>query len=87
MLETTRVDVSGRILIPARIRKELGLVPESEILIRVEDGGLRLETRATALRRVQDYMKQFKKPGDSVVDEFLAERREEARLEREDLSR
>lgn len=87
MLETARLDVSGRIQMLARIRKELGLVPEPEILIRVEDVGAWLETRAAALRRAQEYMKQFKKPDDSIVEEFLAEHREEARLEREDLDR
>lgn len=81
MAEITRLDPLGRLLIPARIRGELGLLPESEVLIRVENEGLRLETRATAVRRVQKYMKQFKKPGESVVDEFVAERREEARCE------
>jgi hypothetical protein len=29
-------------------------------------------------KEVQAFFEQFKKPGESVVDEFLAERREEA---------
>jgi bifunctional DNA-binding transcriptional regulator/antitoxin component of YhaV-PrlF toxin-antitoxin module len=66
-------------MLPVQFRKELGLTADSELIIRVEDGGLRVETREAALRRMQNYLKQYKQPGESVVDEFLAERREEAR--------
>jgi hypothetical protein len=32
-----------------------------------------------ALKRIQDIARKLKNPGESVVDEFLAERREEQR--------
>ena len=38
-------------------------------------------TREAALRKAQERLKRLKRPGESVVDEFLAERREEARRE------
>jgi hypothetical protein len=41
----------------------------------VRDGELTLISRRAALRKVQDKMAKFKKAGESVVDEFLAERR------------
>jgi AbrB family looped-hinge helix DNA binding protein len=76
-----KLDKAGRLMVPHKLRRELGLDQNSRLLVRVEDGGLRVETREVALRRLQEYMRKFKKPGESVVDEFLAERREEARRE------
>ena len=68
-------------MVPLKLRRELGLNEKSKLLIRVEDGGLRVETQEVALRRLQQYLRKFKKSGESVVDEFLAERRAEARLD------
>jgi hypothetical protein len=51
------------------------------LILNVEDGGLRVETRDAALRRAQAYFRQFNKPGESVVDDLLKERRKEARRE------
>ena len=76
-----KLDKAGRLMVPRKLRRELGINQNSRLLVRVEDGGLRVETREVALRRLQEYMRKFKKPGESVVDEFLAERREEARRE------
>lgn len=81
MGSTVKIDKSGRILIPLKLRKELGFKEGSELIVRVEQGELRVHTREAALRRAQQRLKRLKKPGESVVDEFLAERREEARRE------
>lgn len=63
----------------------MGLSPGSEVLVDYADGELRVYTREHALRKAQVYFRSFVPPGVSVVDEFLAEKREEARREREDL--
>jgi AbrB family looped-hinge helix DNA binding protein len=72
-----KIDRAGRLTLPLKIRKELGLGEDSEVLVHVENGGLRVETREVALQRMQQYMRQFKKPGESVVNEFLAQRSSE----------
>ena len=76
-----KLDKAGRLMFPVKLRRELGLDHNSRLVVRLEDGGLRVETREVALRRLQDYLRKFKRPGESVVDEFLTERREEARRE------
>ena len=78
---TVKIDKAGRILIPLEVRRELGFREGTELILRVEEGELRVYTREAALRRAQERLKRLKKPGVSVVDEFLAERREEARRE------
>jgi AbrB family looped-hinge helix DNA binding protein len=74
MVVSTKIDRTGRILIPLKVRRELGLTENTDLILRVENGELRMHTRETALRRARQRLKKLKKPGESVVDEFLAER-------------
>lgn len=77
----TRVDQNGRVLLPAAIRRALGLLYGSELLVTLEeDGRVVLTTPATAWTRVQALFNGAAPPR-SVVDELLDERREEARRE------
>jgi bifunctional DNA-binding transcriptional regulator/antitoxin component of YhaV-PrlF toxin-antitoxin module len=69
----------GRVLLPAKVRKELGIEPGMDIVLTCSDGAVGLETRAHALARARRLASRIARPGTSVVDEFLAERREEAR--------
>jgi AbrB family looped-hinge helix DNA binding protein len=71
------LDPSGRILIPAALRRKLGLTPGSEMVLEEEDGILRVQTRENAIRRVQKYFAQFN-DGRSWSKELLQERRAEA---------
>jgi hypothetical protein len=70
-----------------KLRKELGLVENSELVLRIVDGELRLHTREAALQRAGGRLGRLKKPGESVVSEFLDERRQEVRRELEDQDR
>jgi len=77
-----RVGPQGRIVIPAHIRQALGINPGETLIARVKDGQLVLEKREQILARLQDTF--AKVPRDvSLVDELIAERREEARREAE----
>jgi AbrB family looped-hinge helix DNA binding protein len=78
---TTRVDSAGRIVIPAEVRKELGLRPGSEVMVRFDDGELRVTTRKEALRRAQDLVCRLVPKNVSLADELIAERRAEAKRE------
>lgn len=75
-----RVGPQGRIVIPAHIRRSLGIGPGEELLIRVEEGRLVLETRQRVLERVQSWFAQVP-PEVSLADELIAERREEVSKE------
>ncbi|MFN0166267.1 MAG: AbrB/MazE/SpoVT family DNA-binding domain-containing protein [Bryobacteraceae bacterium] len=84
---STKIDRTGRVLIPLNVRRELGLTENSDLILRVENGELHIHTRDAAIRRARERLKRLKKPGESVVDEFLAERREQARREVEEMDR
>jgi AbrB family looped-hinge helix DNA binding protein len=80
----TKIGDGGRVVIPAEIREQLALQTGSSVLLRVEDGELHLLTSRQAVARAQELARPYKRPGVSVVDELIADRRSEnARDEQE----
>jgi AbrB family looped-hinge helix DNA binding protein len=78
---------NGRIVIPAAIRQEMGFAAGDTLLMDVEDGILRIESYPARIRRIQREVAKYVKPGVLASDELIAERREEARREEEELQR
>ena len=76
-----RVSQNGRIVIPASFRKTLGIKAGDEVLLRLQDHELRITTQQRRIQQAQRRARQYVKPGTSLVDELLAERREAARNE------
>lgn len=81
---TVKLDSSGRVLLPAKVRIQLKLQPGSELIVRLDKGQLVLKTRAQALEEAQEYFSRFRPEGKLLSDELIEERREEARRELED---
>ncbi len=48
-----RVGVDGRIVVPASFRKALGINPGDEVVLRMEDGELRISTMKARIERAQ----------------------------------
>jgi AbrB family looped-hinge helix DNA binding protein len=82
-----RLSPNGRVLIPAAIRAEMGFEPGESLFMDVEDGVLRIESFRARIRRIQQEFAQYVKPGVLASDELIAERREEARREEEEMER
>jgi AbrB family looped-hinge helix DNA binding protein len=81
---TVTVDGSGRILLPAKVRKQLKLTQGSKLSARITEQQLVLKTRDQALREAQAYFSKFRpKNGKLLSDELIEDRRREARRERE----
>jgi AbrB family looped-hinge helix DNA binding protein len=76
-----RVNENGRVVIPAAFRKALGINAGDEIVLRMEDDELRITTLKRRLERAQRLVRKHVKPGTSLVDQLIAERREAARDE------
>jgi AbrB family looped-hinge helix DNA binding protein len=81
---TTKINENGRILIPSAIREQMALKAGDSVVLTFENGVLRVESYLAIVRKIQEDFKPFRKPGVSMVDEFIAEKREEARREMED---
>lgn len=79
----TTVDKHGRIVIPAEIRTELGLDPGEEVSLLVVDGRLQIRNVGRAIQdQVGIGLRMHPElAGNSVVDEFIAEKRAEAERE------
>ena len=75
------VGPQGRIVIPAAMRRALGIGTGDILVVRVADGRLVFEKRDDVLARVQRRFVGLPK-GVSLGDELSQERREEARGER-----
>jgi AbrB family looped-hinge helix DNA binding protein len=79
----TRINQNGRVVIPAPYRKALGIKAGDEVILRMEDDELRITTMKRRIERAQRIVRKYVKPGVSLVDELIAERREAAKRERE----
>jgi AbrB family looped-hinge helix DNA binding protein len=77
ILFSVEVKSNGRILLPAEVRKSLGVAEGEKLRGILKDGELRLATPATILRRMQERVQKLVPPGVSLVDELIAERRAE----------
>jgi AbrB family looped-hinge helix DNA binding protein len=77
----TRVNENGRVVIPAAFRKALGIHVGDEVVLRIEDNELHILSLKRRIERAQRLVRQHVKPGTSLVDELIAERRQAAKRE------
>ena len=83
MLTTfAKVSKTGRLSIPAHIRKAVGLERGGDVVVELEDGDIRIRTVDEVVARAQTLTRRLLggKPEGSV-DAFLAERRREGERE------
>lgn len=78
---STKMGPDGRVLIPAGLRAAAGMKAGDRLIIKVVDGRVVTETQVSAIARVAGMFAHLKKPGESVVDEFITEKRAEAARE------
>jgi AbrB family looped-hinge helix DNA binding protein len=76
-----RIAAGGRIVIPAKLRQELGLRPGDRVILDVDHGELRVRSLDAAIRRAQELVAEYVPDGVSLADELIRERREEAARE------
>ena len=76
-----RVNENGRLVLPAAFRRALNIRPGDQVLARLEDDEVRITTLKHRIEQAQRHLRQFVKPGRSLADELIAERREAAKHE------
>ena len=83
-LEQVSVNVGkgGRIVIPARYRKALGIADGDAVFIKLEGEELRIVSDETEVRRVREMIDRYVPEGVSLVDELLRERRRQVAAEK-----
>ncbi|MGH9367520.1 MAG: AbrB/MazE/SpoVT family DNA-binding domain-containing protein [Thermoanaerobaculia bacterium] len=73
----TRIGLGGRIVIPARYRRTLGVGVGDEVVLLLDEEGVRVLTPRQAVRRAQKLVRRYVTAGESLADELIRERREE----------
>ena len=68
----------GRIVLPSKLRKELQIKPGDEIILRPENGSIRIAPLRQAVSIAQKSVKQHVSNGISLVDDLIQARRAEA---------
>jgi AbrB family looped-hinge helix DNA binding protein len=76
-----RINENGRVVIPASFRKALDIKAGDELVLRIENDELRITTLKHRLGKARRRIRQYVRPGRSLVDELIADRREAARRE------
>lgn len=74
----TVLDASGSIRIPRAVLEAWNVSPGDELLVRLDDGELRMLTRNAGARRARDILRKYAREGQSMAEELIAERRREA---------
>ena len=78
-----KVNENGRVVIPLEFRKALGVEAGDEVILSWKDDEICVTTMQRRIERAQRHARQYVKPGVSLVDELIAERREAAKRELE----
>jgi len=76
-----RVADGGRIVIPAEVRERLGMQVGSDLVMTVEDDHATLMNAKAARRRARQLVRRYIKPGVSLSEELMAERKKDAENE------
>jgi AbrB family looped-hinge helix DNA binding protein len=77
-----KIDKTGRILVPAKLRTELNVRPGDAVILETRGDELHVRPYRHAVREAQAIIRKYIPDRDrSLVDELIAERRKEAERE------
>ncbi len=76
-----RLNANGRVVIPASVRKALGVEAGDDLILEKKDDVFFLTTQQQRIRRAQQRAKTHLAAGTSLADELIAERRKAAKNE------
>jgi AbrB family looped-hinge helix DNA binding protein len=76
-----KISPSGRLVIPAPQRKELGLKAGDQVVMRVENNELRISSVNHSIERVQALVRKYNRKGENLSESLIRDRRAEAKKE------
>ena len=73
----TQISKGGRIVLPAKLRKALEIQAGDELVMRLENGSIRMIPLRQAVTLAQKAVRQYVPKGTSLVDTLIQVRKEE----------
>jgi bifunctional DNA-binding transcriptional regulator/antitoxin component of YhaV-PrlF toxin-antitoxin module len=73
----TNIGENGRIIIPAKMRKDANLVVGQGIIINLQNGELKISSYNAKLKSIQETVKSYTKDKGSLVDKLYELRKED----------
>lgn len=79
-MEAQRVKIvdGGKLVIPAAMRRDLGIATGDTVLVDVHDGELRVRSVPRAIERARAILRRYVPEGTLLSEELIADRRAEA---------
>jgi bifunctional DNA-binding transcriptional regulator/antitoxin component of YhaV-PrlF toxin-antitoxin module len=84
---TCTIDNQGRIALPTGWRRAHRVTAGTKVVVTFDAGSLSIQTRDQRLSEAQRLVAKYIRPGTPVVDQLLADRRQEAQMEEAEASR
>jgi AbrB family looped-hinge helix DNA binding protein len=82
-MEAQRVKIveGGKLVIPAPMRRELGISAGDTVMVDIDNGELRVRSVSKALERARAILRRHIPEGSNLADEVIGDRRAEAEHE------
>lgn len=81
MDQKTKIGKNGRMIIPAEFRRALGFKDGDEVILHLDEDGLRISTPAQAVSRAQALVRRYVPEQAGLSEELMADRRAEVEAE------
>ena len=75
-----KVSGAGRVVLPAELRKELGIEDGADVVFSRTEHGIHIATLDQAIRHAQERVRRYVPEGVSLVDELRESRRQDETL-------
>lgn len=79
--QRVKIIEGGKLVIPAAMRRELGIATGDTVVVDVTGSELRVRSLPAAIARAQTILRRHVPEGVSLADELIADRRREAERE------
>ncbi len=80
MTYQAKVVKGGKLVLPAPLRRELGIKDGDDVIVDLSGGGMRIRSYDATIKEAQRLVREFT-TNPSTVDDFIADRRREAARE------
>ncbi|MBY0504178.1 MAG: AbrB/MazE/SpoVT family DNA-binding domain-containing protein [Bryobacteraceae bacterium] len=74
---TVMVDTAGRVVIPAKVRQEMGIESGAELVMALENGVLTLVSKKSARLAARQAVQRLVPAGVSLSEQLLEDRRQD----------